>query len=169
MKERMKKLRKTLGLTQQEFADRLGIGRGNIATYETRDGNPGNSVIALICREFNVNETWLRTGEGEMFLHTPDTMADRLAKEYGLDDLGRQIMSAYLNLNENDRLAVGRMLQNLIDGQSNSSATAPDTSGQEQTEVESLAQQAAQLTRDQGHSEKEPDTQASSASGSGAV
>ncbi len=64
MKERLKKLRKALDLTQQEFADRIGISRGNIATYETRDGSPGNSVINLICREFNVNENWLRTGEG---------------------------------------------------------------------------------------------------------
>lgn len=68
MKERIKKLRKALDLTQQEFADRLGISRGNIATYETRDGSPGSSVISLICREFNVSESWLRTGEGEMFV-----------------------------------------------------------------------------------------------------
>ena len=61
--QRIKKLRKVLDLTQQAFADRLGISRGNIATYETREGSPGNSVIALICREFGVNEAWLRTGE----------------------------------------------------------------------------------------------------------
>ena len=66
--QRIKKLRKVLDLTQQAFADRLGISRGNIATYETREGSPGNSVIALICREFGVNEAWLRTGEGEMFI-----------------------------------------------------------------------------------------------------
>lgn len=65
---RIKKLRKVLDLTQQAFADRLGISRGNIATYETREGSPGNSVIALICREFGVNEAWLRTGDGEMFI-----------------------------------------------------------------------------------------------------
>jgi len=68
VKERIKKLRKALGLTQQEFADRIGISRGNIATYETRDGSPGASVIALICRTFNVSENWLRTGEGGMFV-----------------------------------------------------------------------------------------------------
>lgn len=68
MKERLKELRRALRLTQQEFADRLGISRGNIATYETRDGIPGSSVVNLICREFNVNETWLRTGEGDMFI-----------------------------------------------------------------------------------------------------
>ena len=68
MNDRMKELRKALGLTQQEFADKLNISRNNIASYETGKSNPGYAVISLICREFNVNEGWLRTGEGAMFL-----------------------------------------------------------------------------------------------------
>jgi len=115
MNTRIKKLRKALDLTQQEFADKIGMKRNTVANYETDRNEPSNSVVSLICREFNVNETWLRTGEGEMFNKPPDTLADKLAQEYGLDDLGRQIMAAYLNLNESDRLAVGRLIQNLID------------------------------------------------------
>ena len=65
--QRLKELRKALHLTQQDFAFRLGISRNNIATYEIGKSRPGDAVMALICREFNVNETWLRTGEGEMF------------------------------------------------------------------------------------------------------
>lgn len=68
MGDSIKKLRKALGLTQQEFADRLGVSRNNIATYETGKSNPGDAVLTLICREFDVNEEWLRTGEGEMFV-----------------------------------------------------------------------------------------------------
>lgn len=68
MNERLKKIRKTLGLTQQEFADVLKISRGNIAAYEVNKNNPSDAVITLICREFDVNENWLRTGEGEMFI-----------------------------------------------------------------------------------------------------
>ena len=68
MKERIKKLRKALGLTQQEFADRLGMKRNTIANYETGRNDPSNSVISLISREFNVNESWIRSEEGEMFL-----------------------------------------------------------------------------------------------------
>lgn len=68
MGERIKELRKVLGLTQQEFADRLRIKRNTIAKYETNRGEPVDAVFALIAREFNVNETWLRTGEGEMFV-----------------------------------------------------------------------------------------------------
>lgn len=66
MEQRIKELRKHLGLTQQEFADRLGIKRGAVANYEIGRNIPIDAVISLICREFGVNETWLRTGEGEM-------------------------------------------------------------------------------------------------------
>lgn len=68
MHERLKKLRKTLDMTQQEFADKIGIKRNTIATYESGRNEPIDAVISLICREFNVNEEWLRTGKGEMFL-----------------------------------------------------------------------------------------------------
>lgn len=68
MKERLRKMRKELDITQQAFADRLGISRNNIAGYETGKSIPGDAVISLICREFNINEEWLRTGEGEMFI-----------------------------------------------------------------------------------------------------
>lgn len=68
MKERIKKIRKSLDLTQQEFAGRIGIKRNTIANYETGRNDPVDSVVSLICREFNVNENWLRTGKGEMFL-----------------------------------------------------------------------------------------------------
>lgn len=68
MNERLKKLRKTLDLTQQEFADRIGIARGNIGAYEVGKNAPSDAVISLICREFNVNEEWLRSGTGDMFL-----------------------------------------------------------------------------------------------------
>ena len=68
MKERLKELRKFLGLTQQDFADRLNIKRTNIASYESGKSNLGDAVVALICKEFNVSEPWLRTGEGEPFI-----------------------------------------------------------------------------------------------------
>lgn len=67
MKDRIKKIRKSLDLTQQEFADRIGVKRNSYANYEIGRNIPIDAIILSICREFNVNETWLRTGEGEMF------------------------------------------------------------------------------------------------------
>lgn len=72
MNERMKKLRKALDITQQEFADKIGIKRNSYANYETGRNVPIDAIIVSICREFNVNETWLRTGEGDMFVEIPE-------------------------------------------------------------------------------------------------
>lgn len=67
MDERIKELRKALGLTQQKFADAIGVRQNTVAQYEMGRNPPNDTVITLICREFNVSEEWLRTGEGEMF------------------------------------------------------------------------------------------------------
>ena len=64
MNERIKEIRARLGITQQEMADKLGLKRNTIATYEMGKANPSDRTITDICREFGVNETWLRTGEG---------------------------------------------------------------------------------------------------------
>lgn len=63
---RIKELRNSLDLTQQKFADRLGIQRGIIGKYEVDVSAPSDAVISLICREFNVREAWLRDGDGDM-------------------------------------------------------------------------------------------------------
>ena len=64
---RVKELRKALDLTQQEFADRLGVKRSAVSKWDIDATEPSDAVISLICREFSVREAWLRTGEGEMF------------------------------------------------------------------------------------------------------
>lgn len=72
MNERIKELRRALNLTQQEFADKLNIKRGAIANYEVGRNEPIDAVISLICREFNVNEEWLRNGTGKMFVEAKE-------------------------------------------------------------------------------------------------
>ena len=65
--ERIKKLRKSLDITQQEFATRIGVKRNTVATYEMGRSVPSDAALSLICREFGVSEAWLRSDEGEMF------------------------------------------------------------------------------------------------------
>lgn len=67
MNERIRKLRQTLGLSQDEFGRRLGVTRGAVTNIELNKVDPKPLFVDLICREFNVSEAWLRTGEGEMF------------------------------------------------------------------------------------------------------
>ena len=72
MKDRIKSLRKHLGLTQEKFAERLCMKRNTIANYEIGRNEPIDAVVSLICKEFNVNEEWLRTGSGDMFVKMPE-------------------------------------------------------------------------------------------------
>ena len=103
MNERIKKLRKALDLTQQEFADRIGMKRNTVANYETDRNEPSNAVISLICKTFNVNESWLRNGTGEMFAE-PDTFSlDEYAASHGCTDLDIDFLKAFFDLDPDVR------------------------------------------------------------------
>lgn len=70
MNERIKTLRKSLGLTLEKFGERIGIKKNSLSQIENGKNNVTEQVFKSICREFNVNENWLRNGEGKMFLQT---------------------------------------------------------------------------------------------------
>lgn len=67
MNTRIAYIRKESNITQQEFADRLGLTKNYVSLIETGGRNPSDRTISDICREFNCNEVWLRTGEGDPF------------------------------------------------------------------------------------------------------
>lgn len=64
MNERIKLIRKEANLSQEDFGNRLSITKASISRLESGINNPSDQTISLICKEFNVNEEWLRTGEG---------------------------------------------------------------------------------------------------------
>mgnify|MGYP000702564651 FL=1 len=81
MNDRIKELRKALGLSQDEFGRRLGVTRGAVTNIELNKVEPKPLFVDLICREFNVNELWLREGIGEMFQER--TRSEELASFFG--------------------------------------------------------------------------------------
>ena len=105
MKDRVKQLRKSLGLTQSELGDRLGVSRDAIAGYE-RGVNIPEPTIKLICREFNVDYFWLTEGTGEMFTSIPQTLVDSIADEYHLTDEYNAILEAFLQVPDEDKPAI---------------------------------------------------------------
>ena len=66
MDERIKAVRKLQKLTQAAFGKRIGVKGNTVTNYETGLRFPSEAVILSICREFNISERWLRTGEGPM-------------------------------------------------------------------------------------------------------
>lgn len=116
MNERIKQLRLTLGLSQEEFGNRLGMGRGAITNIELKKVEPKPLLVSLICREFRVSETWLRTGEGEMLLpmDTDEELAQVLAEIKLRDD--QQIKStikSYWRLDDAGKAVIRQLVYDL--------------------------------------------------------
>lgn len=108
MNERIKKLRRSLDLTQQEFADRIGVKRNTIANYEIGRNEPIDSVLELIVREFGVSKQWLLDGTGEMFFPAPTNGLDLLAQEKALTHGEYILIEKFVNLKPETR-------QNILD------------------------------------------------------
>ena len=123
LKERIKALRKTLGLTQQEFADRVGLKRNSLANYETGRNTPMDAVMKSICREFNVNEDWLRTGEGEMFIKlTRDEEMAKLTKQLlneEEDSFKNRLISVLANLTDQQWEVLAEVAEKLSNEKAN--------------------------------------------------
>ena len=98
--ERFIKLRKACEKNQTEFAKILGLSRSGITAIETGQRNVTEKHIIMLSnwKERQVNIEWLRTGKGEMFLKTPDTLIEQLKQKYSMDDFETSIVEEYLNL-----------------------------------------------------------------------
>ena len=105
MKDRIKEVRKSAGMTQVEFGEKLGVKGNTVTNYETGLRTPTDAVVRSICREFNVNEEWLRTGTGEMFHPTTknDEIERLMGNVYTIADLNyRRRMIIALVMDENE-------------------------------------------------------------------
>lgn len=118
MDERIKELRKVLGLTQQKFADAIGVRQNTVAQYEMGRNPPNDTVITLICREFNVSETWLRTGEGDMFIQ--QTRSQEIHAFFGdlmrdKPDFRHRLISVLSRLSEDEWKLLEKVADRLVE------------------------------------------------------
>lgn len=99
MKDRLKEMRIKLGKTQKEMSEQSGVTQAAYSMYESGKSTPSNAVINSLCKTFGVNEQWLRTGEGEMFVPKGDNI-DELMTRYQLHPRCRRILETVLALPE---------------------------------------------------------------------
>lgn len=116
--ERIKEVRKSLGLTLDKFGDKLGVTKQTVSRIENGINNVTDQMTKSICREYNVNEEWLRTGEGEMFLTLTrndaiaDFMTDLLKEEDG--NFRKRVIEAFARLDTTDWEDLERIALKLI-------------------------------------------------------
>lgn len=123
LNERLKKLRKIIGVTQQEFADKLGLKRNTVATYEIGKATPSDRVISDICSKYNVNEDWIRSGTGDMFRKPSDEIGyyveDLLEYKGGGNpfyDMIIEMMKTYHELDEKSKTVIREYFRNVKNG-----------------------------------------------------
>ena len=103
LNERVKKIRKDLRLNQSNFGKRLGVTSTAISKIETGEKRLTEQMFLAICREFGISETWLRTGEGDIFKTTSADLISQLSEQYNLDALDCKILKIYISLPKEHR------------------------------------------------------------------
>ena len=122
MKSRIHAVRAQADLTMAEFAKRIGMTTSSISLFESGKATPSDRTVLSICREFGVNEHWLRTGEGEMFEQTRASVLDRLSTEYDLSREQRSVIEAFLDLDPQERDVILKYVHNVFDRSAKSAA-----------------------------------------------
>ena len=113
--ERVKEVRKTLGLTLEKFGDRLGIKKAAVSKIEKGENSLTDANITAICREFSVDYMWLTTGEGEMFVETDDDFFERIDRIMaGENETRKNMIKMLLYASDDDIKAFDRLVDYYI-------------------------------------------------------
>lgn len=111
--DRIKAVRQQLGLNQLEFGERIGVSDATISMYESERRTPKKQSLQLICEKFGVNPEWLTDGVGEMFDNANPNLLERIAKEYRLTDLEKNIVKIYLELPAPQKESIAAFLRDV--------------------------------------------------------
>ena len=112
--ERIKELRKSLGLTLEKFGEQLGVTKQTVSRIENGVNNLTEQMIKSICREFNVNEEWLRDGTGDMEANKPDDFTSAIVQIDKGDPKARQVILNYWNMSQQDKDLFWKFLDKLV-------------------------------------------------------
>ena len=117
MKTRIKKVRKHFKLTMENFGERINLTKSMISLIESGKHQPTNRTISAICREFKIDEQWLRKGGNDgniLFQQDNKSLVDRLSEEYQLTHKEQAILTAFLKLDSSERSVITKYINNII-------------------------------------------------------
>ena len=114
--ERVRELRKKLGMSQTEFGKKIALSQNHLTGIETGKRSVTDRTIKLLCTEFNVSEDWLRTGKEPMFVEVDEE--DKFSQAFAAasmeeDDFAKALLIEYMSLSKEDRKIVKELIKNI--------------------------------------------------------
>ena len=114
--ERIREVRKALGLTLEKFGEKIGMKKNSVSQLENGKNSVTEQVVKAICREYNVDYMWLTTGDGEMFIDTDDDFIERIDRIMAGEDQARKSLFKFmLELSDEDIAALDRLMKKAIE------------------------------------------------------
>lgn len=114
--ERIRDVRKALGLTLEKFGEKIGMKKNSVSQLENGKNSVTEQVVKAICREYNVDYMWLTTGDGEMFIDTDDDFIERIDRIMaGEDEARKSLFKFMLELSDEDIAALDRLMKKAIE------------------------------------------------------
>lgn len=114
--ERIREVRKALGLTLEKFGEKIGMKKNSVSQLENEKNSVTEQVVKAICREYNVDYMWLTTGDGEMFIDTDDDFIERIDRIMaGEDEARKSLFKFMLELSDEDIAALDRLMKKAIE------------------------------------------------------
>ena len=116
MNERLKKIRLKYNMTQEEFGNKIGIeSRSHISALEKGNRSITDRIVNDVCREFNINEEWLRTGNGDMEKDAPDKLSFYLGQiKGGNDEFIKDLIEVYMELDSDSKKALRIIAEKMV-------------------------------------------------------
>ena len=111
--DRIKLIRDSLDLSQEQFGVSIGLSKSGISNIESGSRKVTEKHIKLICVAHHVDEEWLRTGIGEMFVESNDSLLAELAAQHSLTSKQEKVIACFLKLNDSDRESVTRYFESI--------------------------------------------------------
>lgn len=114
--ERIREVRKALGLTLEKFGEKIGMKKNSVSQLENGKNSVTEQVVKAICREYNVDYMWLTTGDGEMFIDTDNDFIERIDRIMaGEDEARKSLFKFMLELSDEDIAALDRLMKKAIE------------------------------------------------------
>lgn len=114
--ERMKEVRKSLGLTLDKFGERIGLKKSALSAIENGRNALTEQNVKSICREFGVDYIWFTTGEGEMFVESDDDIMESIDRiMMGENEFHKNLFKTFARLDEDELTALERIIDKFIE------------------------------------------------------